>query len=119
MAIEKVRTLFNGIAHYRQTTPLDGVVFVLHFDYNSRDMNWYLSIHDSDDQPIRGCVGRKVVEGYSLLLRAYTDDRPLGELITVSGTQGDPGLFDLGKGVILTYIPKADTEILAAGGDVT
>lgn len=118
MTIEKVRTLFDGTAHYRQTTPLDGVIFVLHFDLNSRDDNWYLSVHDNDDLPIRGLVGRKVVVNYALQLRAYTDGRPLGQLITVSDTQGDPGLLDLGNGVILTYVPEAEAVILAAGGTV-
>ena len=118
MTIEKVRTLFDGTAHYRQSTPLDGQVFVLHFDFNSRDSNWYLSVHDSDDQPIRGLVGRKVVVNFALQLRAYTDARPLGQLITVSDTQGDPGLLDLGNGVILTYVPAADAATLSAGGTV-
>ncbi len=114
MAIEKVRTLFRGVGHYRQSTPLDGQVFVLHFDFNTRDQNWYLSVHDDDDQPIRGCGGRKLVVNYGVFLRAFTDNRPLGELIVVSSTQGDPGLFDLGRGVILTYAPVADVEASAA-----
>ncbi len=115
MAIQKVRTLFRGVGHYRQSTPLDGQVFVLHFDFNIRDNNWYLSVHDDEDLPIRNCVGRKLVVNYSVLLRAFTDDRPLGELLVISDTQGDPGLFDLGKGVILTYVPVADVEASAAG----
>jgi hypothetical protein len=114
MGVEKVRTLFRGIGHYRQSTPLDGQVFVLHFDYNIRDANWYLSINDDEDEPIRGCVGRKLVVNYPVLIRAYTDDRPLGQLLVLSSTQGDPGLFDLGRGVILTYTPQADVEASAA-----
>ncbi len=115
MTIEKVRTLFQGVGHYRQSTPLDGQVFVLHFDFNTRDGNWYLSIHDDEDVPIRGAIGRKLVVNYPVLQRAFTDERPLGELLVISSTQGDPGLFDLGKGVILTYIPVADVEASAAG----
>ena len=118
MAIEKVRTLFEGTAHYRQSTPLDGQVFVLNFDFNSRDGNWYLSVHDNEDQPIRGLVSRKVVVNYPLQLRAHTDDRPRGQLLAVSDTQGDPGLFDLGNGVVMTYIPGADAATLVAGGEV-
>ncbi len=114
MAIETVRTLSNGVAHYRQSTPLDGQIFVLHFDYNDREGNWYLSVHDAEDVPILGCVGRKVVTNYSLLLRAYDDNRPLGELVVVSGTQDDAGLFDLGSGVTLTYVPLADAEALGS-----
>lgn len=118
MAVEKVRTLFDGSAHYRQSTLLDGVIFVLHLDFNTRDQNWYLSVHDVDDKPILGAVGRKVVVNYTLLLRSYVDERPLGELIVVSDTQGDPGLLDLGNGVVLTYIPVADVETSAAGGTI-
>lgn len=119
MAVEKVRTLFNGTGHYRQATPLDGQVFILHLDFNTREANWYLSVHDADDLPIVGCIGRKLVVNYSLLLRAYSDDRPLGELLVVSATQGDPGLLDLGNGVTLTYVPAADVATLAAGGEIT
>ncbi len=118
MAIERVRTLFDGTAHYRQSTTLDGQVFVLHFDFNTRDSNWYLSVHDSDDIAIRGAIGRKLVVNYTLLLRSYVDNRPLGELLVVSDTQGDPGLVELGHGVILTYVPAADVEASAAGDEI-
>ena len=119
MAIEKVRTLSNGSAHYRQSTPLDGEVFVLHFDFNAREDNWYLSVHDNEDNPILGAIGRKLVTNYTMLLRSYVTARPLGELMVTSDTQGDPGLLDLGNGVVLTYVPRADVETLAAGGAVS
>jgi len=112
MTVEVVRTLFDGTAHYRQSTPLDGQIFVLNFDYNLREDNWYLSIHDDEDVPLLGLVSLKIVANYSLLLRSYIDDRPLGELVTITDTQGDPGLFDLGNGVILTYVPQADVQEL-------
>lgn len=116
MAIENVQTLADGTGHYRQSTPLDGQVFVLYFDFNERDGNWYLSIHDSDDQPIRGAVGRKLVVNYPVIQRVYVDERPAGELLVVSDLTQDPGLLDLGNGTILSYIPAADTETLDAGG---
>lgn len=119
MTIENVNTLADGTGHYRQTTPLDGQIFVLHFDFNTRDGNWYLSVHDSTDTPISGCVGRKLVQNYRVLLRSVADARPPGELLVVSSSNPeDPGLIDLGNGTILNYIPLADTEILDAGGEV-
>jgi hypothetical protein len=118
MAIENVQTLFDGSAHYRQSTPLDGQVFVLHFDYNSRDQNWYLSVHDSDDNPIAGAIGRKLVVNYPVLLRCVAEARPAGELLVVSGAESDPGLLDLGDGTILSYIPQADVEASAAGEEI-
>lgn len=119
MPIENVQTLFDGSAHYRQSTPLDGQVFVLHFDFNSRDSNWYLSVHDADDNPIRGCVGRKLAVNYPVLLRSAADDRPLGALLVVSAAHDDPGLFTLGNGTILHYVPAADLATLEAGGAIT
>jgi hypothetical protein len=118
MSIENVQTLFDGTAHYRQSTPLDGEVFVLHFNFNTRDGNWYLSVHDLDDNPIRGCVGRKLVVNYPVLLRSVASDRPIGELLVVSGADDDPGLFDLGNGTILSYIPRADVAASAAGEEI-
>lgn len=118
MSIENVQTLFDGSARYRQVTPLDGKLYVLYFSYNTRDSNWYLSIHDDEDNPIRGCVGRKLVVNYPVLLRSVSPDRPTGELFVVSNTHGDPGLFDLGNGVLLTYIPRADVELSAQGGEI-
>lgn len=118
MAIENVQTLTDGSAHYRQSTPLDGQVFVLHFNFNTRDQNWYLSIHDENDLPIRGCVGRKLVQNFRVL-RSVSEDKPAGELLVVSnGDPLDPRLFDLGNGTILTYIPAADVATLEAGGEV-
>lgn len=115
MTTEKVRTLFDGSAHYRQSTPLDGQVFVLHFNWNERDQNWYLSVHDADDNPIRGTIGKKLVQDYPVFLRAYTDDRPIGELMVISSSStDDPGLLDLGDGTVLVYIPREDVETSAA-----
>ncbi len=118
MSIENVQTLFDGSAHYRQSTPLDGQVFVLHFDYNSRDQNWYLSVHDADDVPIRGAIGRKLVADYPVLIRSFVDERPLGELLVVSSDGEDPALETLGNGTILNYIPRADVETSAEGGEI-
>lgn len=108
MAIENVQTLADGSGHYRQSTTLDGQVFVLHFSFNVRDGNWYLSVHDSEDVPISGCIGRKLVVNYPVLQRSVSDARPAGQLLVVSELTGDPGLLQLGDGAILNYIPAAD-----------
>ncbi len=114
MAIENVQTLADGTGHYRQSTPLDGQIFVLYFDFNTRDSNWYLSIHDSDDVPIVGAISRKLVVNYPVIQRVYDPRRPAGELLVVSQIDADPGLMDLGNGTILSYIPEADVETLNA-----
>ena len=108
MAIENVQTLADGSGHYRQSTPLDGQVFVLHFDFNVRENNWYLSVHDNEDEPIEGCVGRKLVVNYPVIQRSVSDAKPAGELIVVSELTDDPALLQLGDGAILSYTPAAD-----------
>jgi hypothetical protein len=111
MTAQLVRTLNDGSAHYRQSTPLDGQLFVFYLHFNERDQNWYLSVHDENDSPIRGLVGRKLVQNYGVTLRTYTDDRPAGHLLVVSGSMdGDPGLRDLSKGTHLVYMPAADVR---------
>ena len=112
MSTEIIQTLDDGLAHYRQTTPLDGVIYVLNFDYNSRDQNWYLSVHDSEDQPIEGCVGRKLVTNWPVLFRSTDPNKPPGEIIVVSvSTSEDPGLTDLGNDIILSYVPAEDLAV--------
>lgn len=115
MAIENVQTFSDGTGHYRQSTQLDGVVFILIFHFNSRDGNWYLTLHDSEDNPINGCVGRKLVANYPVTWRSVDDRRPKGDLLVVNARDNDdPGLFDLSDGTILTYVPESDGAVLLA-----
>lgn len=102
MATEIVQTLSDGSAHYRQTTPLDGVNFVLRFDFNTRSGDWHLTVNDADDQRISGCGSRKLAVGYPVLQRSKSPDRPAGGLFVI-GTGIDPGLNDLGARIVLSY----------------
>lgn len=106
---EIVQTLYDGTARYRQVTLLDGVPFVLHFDYNTADQCWYLSVRDSEDSPIEGCESRKLAADYPVLPRVTDPNRPAGEflVLTKDGT-GNPGLYDLGDNVLLVYFTAAE-----------
>jgi hypothetical protein len=108
MTLQNVQTETDGTARYRQTTVLDGVNFVLYFDYNARDEHWRLTVHDVEDLPIAGCVGKKLVVGWPVLHGVTDPRRPAGELLVVGPGDADPGLFNLGSDYILHYIPEGD-----------
>lgn len=112
MTIQTIQTLNDGTAHYRQSTPLEGALYVLHFDFNSRESKWYLSVHDVNDEPIYGLVGLKLVQNWFPTRLSTSLDRPPGEFLVVSNVQIDPGLNDLGDGTSLVYVPLADLEAI-------
>lgn len=115
MTIQKVPTLNDGTAHYSQTVTFDGVSYIMYFDYNARDRHWYLSLHDSGDNPIEGLVGRKIVVNWNPIVGCTDPDRPPGAFLVTSEVHNDPGLTDLGNSVLLQYIPIEDLEALNNG----
>lgn len=107
MSVFVVRTLHDGTSHYTQTVALDGRLYVMDLDYNTRDGFWYLSLADSDGDPIQGCVGRRCVASYPIL-RSVDPRRPPGEILLGGADVGDPGLLELGEGQRLYYADAAE-----------
>lgn len=91
------------IPAYVQRTTLDGRDYGLTFQWNARDLHWYLSIADADGAPI--VTGVRLVLGMDPLRRCADPRRPPGALllVDVAGLGRDPGLTDLGAGVFLCY----------------
>lgn len=86
------------------TVDLDGVDFVLNFEFNIRDGFWYMDVLNTAGEHIRS--GLKVVVNFPLLTRwRETGVRPEGELFVIDTrpTPTDPGLEDLGVNGILLY----------------
>jgi len=103
-----IDTTFDGTAHYRQSSVLDGVTFVFDFDYNVRDEHWYLSLSTQAGEPILGCLSMKIVQNWSIMRLSEASNRPAGMLLVASEYHNEPGLFDLGNGTLLFYIPEAE-----------
>ena len=103
-----IDTTFDGTAHYRQSSVLDGVTFIFDFDYNVRDEHWYLSLSTQAGDPILGCTSMKIVQNWFITRLSKTSNRPAGQLLVVSEHHNEPGLFDLGNGTLLFYIPEAE-----------
>jgi hypothetical protein len=107
-----IPTLNDGTAHYTQQNQLDGEVFNFHFDFNSRDDCWYMSIHDIDDSPIKGCMSRRCITNWPLTIRSRDPRRPKGQLLVISVSGEPPGLYDLGEGgtAWLHYFEEAEVQ---------
>lgn len=101
-------TSFGGDARYTFDCDLDNVTYQFEMEWNDRDSGWYMSISNSDGEPL--VTGRRVVLNYPLT-NIYRDPRlPAGSLVAIdsSGTDTEPGLLDLGDRVKLVYVPVAE-----------
>jgi len=99
-----IPTEYNGTARYSEVINLSGENFVLHFDWNSRDDHWYLSVNDSDDLPISGMVGRKLTARYPVGARSIDERRPPFLIYVDTSTLADPTLNSLGLDDVLLYL---------------
>ncbi len=105
-----IPTTFDGTAEYTQITTLEGVKFEFTFSYNSKDEHWYLNLRTEAGDVIQGCEGLKLVQGAWPIRRVYDQNRPPGELLVLSESLEEPGLFDLGDGTVLAYLTSEETE---------
>lgn len=99
----------GGDSSWTQTTALDGVDYVMRFDWLQRMGRWVLHLSDSSGVAIRTGM---VLNIDALLLRGVTDPRrPRGELVVIDTTNthdADPGFSDLGGRFVLLYADAAE-----------
>jgi hypothetical protein len=100
---ELVPTLFDGTARYSQSISLNGVTYIMLFDWNDRDKHWYFSLTDEDGQPIKGYMSRKLVVNWPVSPWSTDTGRPTGFLYTASTKHADPVLDTLGLDILLMY----------------
>ena len=107
MSVFEVPT-FTDPSNYRQQIELDGVVFELSFNFNSRDNRWYLDILDVAGVQLRSSM--RLVTSMALMLRWKELTRPAGELgmIDPSSQDLEATLDDIGVAVFLTYVDAAE-----------
>jgi len=88
-----------GVPFYTQKTRLDGIDYILGFRHSQREDRWYLSIYDSEQNPI--LLGLKIVANWPLL-QAYRFNTlvPPGEIMAQDLTtdESPPGLNEMGAG---------------------
>lgn len=101
--------------NYVQTTQLEGVEYVMHFYWSTREDCWYLDITDQEANEL--AMGVRLVVNWPVLRRFVDPRLPLGILtaIDMSGAGLDiEASTDLGSRVILFYI-TSDDEALSDG----
>jgi hypothetical protein len=100
-----------------QYTTLDKVVYLLTFNYNSRESVYYLTIQSSDGK-VTYAQGIKLVTGIFLL--SNYGNNPPGELFIVSqNTKNDapPAFGELGEALRCVLLYWDSTELAAAKAD--
>lgn len=113
-AMRKIPTTSDQ-PHYTQVTTLDGRDYVLTFEYNFRDLSWYLDVADQDEVVI--AAGLRLVVDWDLLQRCVDERRPPGILWCndLSGAGLDPGPDDLGTRVELLYFGEEEAAEVRTG----
>lgn len=106
--------------NYSLQVDLDGVNYELSLRWNERSEAWFMAMALTD--------GTKLVSGIKLTTRTplftwFTSlDAPLGRLVIFdsSGTDEDPGLYDLGidRRCQLVYATEAEFALIIQGGTV-
>ena len=99
---------------FRQLTQLEGVEYLLRFQWMSREGAWYLGIYDQDENPLATWI--KVVVQWDLLRRRRVREPRLPQgLLTAIDTSGqmlDPQTADeLGQRVRLRYVTTDDPAL--------
>lgn len=86
-----------------RTTLYDGVNYILQIRQNEREDFAYVSILDTENNPIRS--GLKVVSNWPLMRLMRTIPRPPGEVITIDTRTipDDPAWSEFGIDVLLGY----------------
>lgn len=98
------------IPAYTQRMDLEGVTYIFQFRYNGRMDRWFMSILNSDNEPI--LMGAIIVGEYPLTLRFYGGRLaiPPGLFITYDekGLGRTPGRGDLGTDIQVIYSESGD-----------
>lgn len=93
--------------HSEQSTVLDGVTYVLRFDWIERAGFWRLGLYTVGGDPI--ALGLSLVAGVDLLSPYRSDPRvPEGQLWVMS--KADPGRTAWGRTAWLLYLTPTESE---------
>lgn len=91
---------------YTERVTLDGIEYLIKFDWNDRENRWYMGLFTVTGEPL--AVGIKVLANWPLLRRFTGENMPPGVLIAadLSSQNGEPPTYaELGTRVKLLYYP--------------
>lgn len=100
--------LIPGEPHYRFSTELSGIPFVVEVRWNQREEAWYMTVLDANESPVLS--GVKLVLGALLGARSADPRKPPGAFVVadLSGTGRDATLDDLGTRVVVSFFSNEE-----------
>lgn len=111
-----VRIPTNNLPSYTETVTLDGIAYILRFDWNSRDETWRMSIATAGGENI--VVGLKVLPGVNMTAR-FKDTRlpTTGSFVcfNIKDSVNPPGRNDLVEEVQIWFLSEAEVDALPDG----
>lgn len=92
-----------SVPAYRYRIDLDGEIFVLDYEYNSRMGKWLLQIEDEEGEVL--IAHAPIIVNWPIFERFIQEELPAGVIAAYdsSGQNEDPGRFDLGSRVKMIY----------------
>ena len=106
------RIPLQNYPRYDVRVDLDGVEFVLEFQYLERSDRWLMHLYTSAGEPIK--LGMSCLLSVRLLAGCTHEGRPVGELVFMDSAQSgvEAGLADFGTRVNLLYLSDAEVAEL-------
>jgi hypothetical protein len=104
----RVIRLTSTDPYFTRIVSLDGVDFILEFQWSEREGRHYCTLKDASGTTIVGAT--KVVVDIPWLVHETSESMPAGQLwfLDMTGRGEDPGLLDLGRRVQLYYVEEAN-----------
>lgn len=98
----------QDLAHYTLQIPLDGIDWLLSFDWNQYVRAWYYSIAQADGTIL--LAGRKILIDRSLLIGYRNPLLPPGDFIALdtTGSHTEAKIDDLGTRVLFYYMDLSE-----------
>lgn len=105
---------FKEPSSWREQVTLDGVIFVLEFNWNALNEFWTMAIFDRDLNPL--IYGIKIVPNYPLLMQYTFIGKPAGEIIcqNIVGGTDEIRRFDMSQRFELVYYSEGELQAITS-----
>lgn len=101
----------NGEAEFDTVVPIEGTNYTLHFRWNVRPQDWFITVYDETGQNV--IIGSQRCVIWYPIAAEIPDRQPPGAFVffDTSGAGLNPGFGDLGARVPLYYLTASDLGI--------
>jgi hypothetical protein len=92
---------FLDTPSFKQSMPLDGVVFKMEFNYNDENDFWTMNLNDANNVPI--FTGAKLTAGVLIGNRIKDERMPTGSFLVINDTS-TPNREAFNNNAVLVYV---------------